>query len=80
MRWLSERPSLIEYCELHPQFAFNQKCDYCGSGRQLPSLEMVMPNNLKFGLITNSFDRYLHFKSYICSQCGCDLYRDSYVE
>ena len=80
MRWLKEKPSLEEYCQKHQQDLSRPKCDYCGAERQLPSLEMVISNNVQYGLINNTFDKYLHFKTYICSGCGTELYRKSYVE
>lgn len=80
MQWLKERPSRSDYYQEHREFLDSGQCDYCGANRLLPSLEMVLPNNLRFGLIANSFDGYLHFKSYICSRCGSHLFRESYVE
>ena len=80
MKWLSERPSLIEYCEEHSQATSEIRCDYCGDPRRLPSLEMVIQNDLRFGVISNSYKGYMHFKSNFCSKCGSDLYREVYVE
>lgn len=55
-------------------------CDYCGSNRQLPSLEMVITYKPEFGFISNSFQMHSHFKAYICSGCGTQLYRERYEE
>jgi len=78
--WSKERPSLIEYCEKTSQPISDFKCDYCGENRRLPSLEMVIPNNIKFGFISNSLNGFMHFKSYFCSKCGSDLFREVYIE
>jgi hypothetical protein len=78
--WLLEKPSREEYCLRTNQDIEKIKCDYCGAARLLPSLEMVITHNPKFGLINNTFDRYSHFKAYICSGCGTQLYRERYEE
>ena len=80
MNWLGSRPSKAEYIALHHQNFENIICDYCGVRRQYPSLEMVMTNEPKFGFINNSFNKYVHFKTYICSGCNTELYRERYVE
>jgi len=78
--WLNEKPSREEYCKIHNQNLDNLICDFCGSDRQLPSLEMVITNNPKFGIINNTFDRYSHFKTFICAGCGTQLFRQRYEE
>jgi len=78
--WLSEKPSRQEYCLRTNQSIENIKCDYCNSSRQIASLEMVITFQPKFGFISNRFDKYSHFKSYICSGCGTQLYRERYEE
>jgi recombinational DNA repair protein RecR len=80
MEWLSGRPSLIEYCEKHSQVTSEIRCDYCGDHRRRPSLEMVIPNDMRYGVISNSYKGYMHFKSNFCSKCGSDLYREVYVD
>jgi len=80
LAWLDERPSLAEYCEKHSQTINEIRCDYCGGDRRLASLEMVMPNDVRYGVISNSYNGYMHFKSNFCSKCGSDLYREVYVE
>ena len=79
-QWLLEKPSLEEYCLAHSQDIENIKCDYCASNRRLPSLEMVINYKPKFGIISNTFNKYSHFKTYICSGCGTQLYRERYEE
>lgn len=78
--WLLEKPSRDEYCLKTNQTTENIKCDYCDSNRQLPSLEMVITYQPKFGLISNSFQKHSYFKTYICSGCGAQLYRERYEE
>ena len=78
--WIAEKPSCKEYCYKTNQSIENIKCDYCGSSRQIPSLEMVLPFRPKFGFISNSYNKYSHFKTYICSGCGTQLYRQRYEE
>ena len=80
VRWLNEKPSRAEYCEIQKQDPDKISCDFCGASRQLPSLEMVITHQPKFGVFNNTFDRYSHFKTYICSGCGTDLYRERYEE
>ncbi len=77
-KWTNEKPSKEKYCEIHKQSDENIKCDFCGAGRQLPSLEMVITCKPKFGILSNTFEKYSHFKSYICSGCGSELYRERY--
>lgn len=78
--WLLEKPSREEYCSKTNQSVENIKCDYCGSSRQVPSLEMVLTFQPKFGFISNTFQKYSHFKAYICSGCGMQLFRQRYEE
>ena len=78
--WLRDKPSKEQYCHLHNQRLESITCDYCGATRQYPSLQMVMINEPKFGLINNSFNKYLYFKTYICPGCNAELYRESYIE
>jgi hypothetical protein len=78
MQWLNEKPSKSEYCLTHQQSSDKIECDFCGASRQLPSLEMVMTSNPTFGIFNNKFDNYIHFKTYICSGCGTELYRERY--
>jgi hypothetical protein len=80
INWLNEKPSKVEYCAKYKQNPDKIECDFCGASRQLPSLEMVMTSRPKFGLLNNQFDKYIHFKTYICSGCGTELYRESYEE
>lgn len=77
-KWLGEKIGLIKYCEIHKQDIHSPVCDYCGSARQMPSLEMVIPFRPKFGLISNSVEQYSYFKSYICGGCGTELFRSRY--
>lgn len=74
--WLLERPSRKEYCSITNQDIDNIKCDYCESNRQLPSLEMVITYQPKFGFINNSFQKYSYFRTYICSGCSTQLFRE----
>jgi len=76
--WLFEKPTREEYCLRNNQSAENIECDYCNSRRQLPSLEMVIAFQPKFRLISNTFQKYSHFKAYICSGCETELYRERY--
>jgi len=78
--WAHDRPSFDEYCEKNDQSISTFKCDFCGEKRVLPSLEMVIPADMRFGYISNSYEKYLHFKSHFCSKCGTDLYRKIYTE
>ena len=78
LRWLNEKPTQDQYCKARNQNPEDIKCDYCGAHRQLPSLEMVITYNPKFGIFKNTFDQYSHFKTYICSGCGTELYRERY--
>lgn len=80
MKWLNEKPTKAEYCAKYKQNPDKIECDFCGANRQLPSLEMVMTSKPKFGILNNKFDKYTHFKTYICSGCGTELYRESYEE
>ena len=76
--WLNEKPTKAEYCAKYKQNPDKIECDFCGAIRQLPSLEMVMTSKPKFGILNNKFDKYTHFKTYICSGCGSELYRERY--
>lgn len=79
-KWLNQKPSRTKYCDTHQQNPEKICCDYCGASRQLQSLEMVITHNPKFGFFNNTFDKYSHFKTYICSGCGTELYRERYEE
>ena len=80
LAWLLEKPSRTEYCAQNGQRVDAIKCDYCGSGRQLPSLEMAIASQAKFGVVSNTFIKYTYFKTHICSGCGTQLYREKYEE
>jgi hypothetical protein len=78
--WLKEKPTREEYCSETNQNIENINCDFCGTNRQLPNLEMVIIHNPKFGIINNKFNRHSYFKNYICTGCGAQLYRERYEE
>ena len=78
--WVSDRPSKAEFCKKHNQDIENPECDFCQCKRIVPSLEMVITYKPKFGLINNSFEKYSYFKSYICSQCNSELFRERYED
>lgn len=80
VRWLNEKPSKKQYCEIHQQNPKKISCDFCGASRHLPSLEMVIVNQPKFGFINNTFSGYSYFKTHICSGCGTELFRERYEE
>ncbi len=80
IKWVNERSSKEEYCKKHNQDINNLECDFCGCKRIVPSLEMVLINKPKFGLINNSFKNYSYFKSHICSQCNSDLFREQHED
>ena len=78
-QWLSERPNKLDYCRLHNQDVEKKiGCDYCEETRQMPSLEMVIPSQIKFGMISNTRTKYLHYKTYVCPRCSSELYREKY--
>ena len=78
--WLTDLPSKDQYRLLHHQNSNDTGCDYCDSIRQYPSLEMVMHGEIRFGFINNTFNKTALFKSYICTRCGSELYRERTVE
>lgn len=78
--WLGGKPGLTEYCEIHGQALGDPMCDFCGSNRQMPRLEMVISFNPKFGVINNSVERHSYFKSYLCGKCGSELFRERYED
>jgi len=78
--WLMELPSKNQYRLLYHQNSEDISCDYCDSIRQYPSLEMVMHNEIRFGFINNTFNKTALFKSYICTSCRSELYREKTVE
>ena len=78
--WLLEKPNREAYCLKTNQNREDITCDYCESSRQLPSLEMVIVFQPQFGFISNTIHKYSHFKTYICSGCGTQLYRERYEE
>ena len=80
MNWLHDRPNRQEYCKRHNQSEESPKCDYCSSERQLPSIEMVIVHKPKFGFVHNTFEKYAHFKTYLCGGCGTELFRERYEE
>jgi DNA-directed RNA polymerase subunit RPC12/RpoP len=76
--WLSEKPSREEYCHKTNQNIDDIKCDYCGSNRQNSNMLMAIPYKPQFGIISNTFNKDSYFKTYLCSQCGTQLYRERY--
>ncbi len=76
--WLLEKPSREEYCQATNQSIDDIKCDYCGSNRQSSNLLMTIPYKPQFGIISNAHNKDSHFKIYMCSKCGTQLYRDRY--
>jgi len=75
-KWLSKKPSLLEYCKAHDQDISNPSCDYCSSMRHTPTIEFSMLDIQKFGLVNNSHNGYIYYKTYICSGCSSQLYRE----
>ena len=77
--WLSKKPNLVEYCKEHKQGIENPLCDYCGAKRHISHIEYSITNIKKFGLINNSYDGNCHYKTFICSGCGSQLYREKTI-
>jgi hypothetical protein len=78
INWLHDRPNRQEYCDQHNQSMDSLSCDYCGSVRQFPSLEMVIVNKPRFGFVNNTFEKYTHFMTHICGGCGTELFRERF--
>lgn len=80
LRWVHELPSKEVYIQKDSQNHDEVKCRYCGATRQYPSLEMVIRCRPTFGIINNTYNKFAHFKTYICTGCGTQLYRERYEE
>ncbi|APC06791.1 hypothetical protein AOC10_09705 [Polynucleobacter asymbioticus] len=76
--WLLEKPSREEYCKATHQNINDIRCDYCGSDRQISNLIMAIPYKPKFGIISIMHIKESYFKTYICSKCGNQLFRERY--
>jgi len=76
--WLDEKPNCAEYCQKNNQNFNDITCDYCGSDRRVSNLLMTISYRPKFGIISNTHNKVSHFKTYICSKCGNQLYRERY--
>jgi len=77
-RWLSEKPSREEYCLETNQNINEIKCNFCGSLRHPPRLEAQIEYKPKFGFVSNKFQINSYFKTFICSGCNTQLYRERY--
>jgi DNA-directed RNA polymerase subunit RPC12/RpoP len=75
-KWLLEKPSREAYCLSTNQEIDHIKCDYCGSNRQLSNLEAVLIYKPKFGFLSNTYEKRSFFRSYICSGCGTQIFRE----
>jgi DNA-directed RNA polymerase subunit RPC12/RpoP len=76
--WLLEKPSREEYCQASNQNIDDIKCNYCSSDRQFSNLLATIPYQPKFGIMSNTLDKQSFFRTYICSGCGTQLYRERY--
>lgn len=79
-KWVNELPAKEELLEQKSTKGGFIECNYCGSNRQYPSLEMVIKSIPKFGIINNTYGKYTHFKAYICTRCATQVYRERYEE
>jgi hypothetical protein len=80
LRWVHELPSKEVYIQKDPLNQDEIKCKYCKATRQYPSLEMVIRCRPTFGIINNTHNKFAHFKTYICTGCGTQMYRERYEE
>lgn len=79
LHWLAERPNAEQYCKLHNFDIQSPLCDYCKNDRLAPSLEMVLPYQPRFGPIELTVSKYSYFKTYVCSKCGSQAYREQTI-
>ncbi len=77
--WLNSKPNLETYCKEHQQDPKNPSCDYCGSSKQLPRIDKSIPYEPIFGFVDNDVKKTSHYRSYICTKCGSELYREMIV-
>lgn len=77
-RWLQEKPSREAYCLATNQNIEDIKCNFCGSRRFIARLESKIIYKPKFGFINNKFQMNSYFKTYICSGCNSQLFRERY--
>ena len=76
MRWLSQKPNLEAYCEMHGQSPDAMECDFCKATRFASRIEMTIETGLQKGFFTNRQGGHSYFKSYTCSGCGTQLIRE----
>ena len=76
MRWLSQKPSIGAYCEMHGQSPEAIVCDFCKASRFASRVEMTIETGLQRGFFANRQGGHSYFKSYICSGCGNNLIRE----
>jgi len=78
-KWLKGKPNLEDYCKAHNQDISTPTCDYCGSKKQLPRIEKSIPFEPRFGIVDNNIQKTSHYRAYICTKCGSELYREMVV-
>lgn len=76
MRWLSQKPNIEAYCEMHGQSPEAIECDFCKASRLASRIEMTIETGLQRGFFANCQGGHSYFKSYICSGCGTNLIRE----
>lgn len=74
-QWLSEKPSLEEYCTEHHQDSKNPQCFFCSATRQGKTLKATIEGEVVFGLYNNKCINHHNYFGYYCSRCGTELYR-----
>jgi DNA-directed RNA polymerase subunit RPC12/RpoP len=75
-KWLLEKPTKEEYCSRITENADVIECNFCSSSRVFPGPEVGVVERLSYGFFQNSSQGFIHYKTYICSGCGSDLYRE----
>lgn len=79
LEWLAERPTIEDYCQIHNFSLQAPQCDYCKNDRLMQNLEMVLPYEPQFGFMDLHISKYSYFKTYVCSQCGSQTYREQSI-
>ena len=75
-KWLLEKPTKEQYFRGANENTDAIHCNFCSSSRVFPGSDVGVVERLSYGFFQNSSQGYIHYKTYICSGCGTQLYRE----
>ena len=78
--WLKNLDSHSSYLKKYPTEDNLIRCFYCQNEKQTTQVKAAIPNEIEFRFLNNIEDnKQVHYVSYYCSKCQCELFRHSHL-